>query len=116
MFYLFSFLPLFNKTKKNESNLIHTLIITTMENYIITYRATLKTLLERDKVFEMLNREYPKLKQLSIEMDDKQFVLRMQSPERIESAIQNSILNFGHRVSFVSAKHAIDQAAVNISA
>ena len=55
-----------------------------MENYIITYRATLKTLLERDRVFEMLNREYPKLKQLSIEMDDKQFVLSMQSPERLE--------------------------------
>lgn len=116
MFYLFSFLPLFNKINKNERNLIHTLITTTMENYIITYRATLKTLLERDKVFEMLNREYPKLNQLSIEMDDKQFVLRMHSPERIESAIQNSILNFGHRVSFVSAKNLIDQAAVNISA
>lgn len=87
-----------------------------MENYIITYRATLKTLLERDRVFEMLNREYPKLKQLSIEMDDKQFVLSMQSPERLESAIQNSILNFGHRVSFVSARELIDTTNVNISA
>ena len=87
-----------------------------MGNYIISYRATLKTLLERDRVFEMLNREYPKLKQLSIEMDDKQFVLRMQSPERIESAIQNSILNFGHRVSFVSARELIDQTNINISA
>jgi len=74
-----------------------------MENYILSFRAPLKALLQRQQIFEKLGKEYPQLGSISIDMDDKQYVMNVQSPSRLENDIQNTLLSYGYRVAFVKA-------------
>ncbi|MGJ1205060.1 hypothetical protein [Sphingobacterium lactis] len=75
-----------------------------MENYMLTFKAPLKALLQRQQVYELLTRQFPQIGPLSIDMDDKQFVLNVQAPARMEHEIQSALLDAGHRVAYVGAK------------
>ncbi|MFZ4263728.1 hypothetical protein ACFRAE_16945 [Sphingobacterium sp. HJSM2_6] len=75
-----------------------------MENFILSFRCTLKTLLERESLFFKLKEQFPQISMLSVDMDDKQFVLRIQSTQRIEMEIQQYFLELGHRIAFGSVK------------
>lgn len=74
-----------------------------MENYILSFRAPLKALLQRQQIFEKLGKEYPQLGSISIDMDDKQYVINVHSPSRLENEIQNTLLTYGYRIAFVKA-------------
>lgn len=78
-----------------------------MESYILSFRAPLKALLQRQQIAEKLAKEYPQLGSIRIEMDDKQFVMSVQSTARIEQEIQQTLLSYGYRVVFVHAKASI---------
>ncbi|MGV6943738.1 hypothetical protein [Sphingobacterium kyonggiense] len=85
-----------------------------MEKYILSFRATLKTLLDRENISQLLKKRFPQILSISLDLDDKQFYLRVNTSERIEQSIQQYILDHGQRISFVSAvtvKSDIDQAA-----
>lgn len=85
-----------------------------MEKYILSFRATLKTLLDRENISLILKKRFPQILSISLDLDDKQFYLRVNTNERIEQSIQQYILDYGQRISFVSAitiKSDIDQAA-----
>ncbi|MGX1641770.1 MULTISPECIES: hypothetical protein [Sphingobacterium] len=74
-----------------------------MENYILSFRAPLNALLQRQQIFEKLAREYPQLGPISIDMDDKQYVMNVNAPGRLENDIQNTLLSYGFRVAFLKA-------------
>ena len=71
-------------------------------SYILNFRAPLRTLLERKTIIDYLQLNFPQINLVSIDLDDKQFVLKIHSSERIEHKVQQSLLDYGHRVSFVS--------------
>ncbi len=74
-----------------------------MENYILSFRAPLNALLQRQQIFFFFSREYPQLGPISIDMDDKQYVMNVHAPGRLENDIQNSLLSYGFRVAFLKA-------------
>ena len=67
-----------------------------MENYILSFRAPLNALLQRQQIFEKLAREYPQLGPISIDMN-------VHAPGRLENDIQNTLLSYGFRVAFLKA-------------
>lgn len=75
-----------------------------METYILSFRAPLRTLLQRQQIFDKLHLEFPQIGLISIDMDDKQFVMNIEASERIENNIQSSLLSYGYRLAFVNAK------------
>lgn len=75
-----------------------------MENYILSFRAPLKVLLQRQHIFEKLSHAFPQLGPISIDMDDKQYLINVHSPGRLENEIQNTLLSYGFRVAFLRAE------------
>ena len=73
-----------------------------MENYHFIYKTSLKTLLDRSEVFSVLRKTFPQIQSISIDLDDKQFYLNIETADRIENSIQQRMLEIGHRVAFVS--------------
>ncbi len=75
-----------------------------MENFILSFRCTLKTLLERETLFIKLRERFPQISMVSVDMDDKQFVLKIQTTHRIEMDIQQYFLELGHRIAYGTVK------------
>ncbi len=74
-----------------------------MEHYILTFRAPLKTMLAREELIRTLELTIPHIQLHSFDLDDKQFIMRIKSLDRVEDEIQARLLELGHRVAFISS-------------
>ncbi len=72
-----------------------------MKNYVFVYKTSIDTWLTFQEIKKRLNQTFAAILKVTIDLDDEDAVLRIESSERNEEHIQALLDTFGHEISIM---------------
>lgn len=74
-----------------------------MKKYVLIFKTSIRTILERSHLIAKLYQASKDIKFATVDLDDEDFILRIESTQRNENFISRVLLLEGHKVAFLAA-------------
>lgn len=74
-----------------------------MKKYVLIFKTSIRTILERSHLIAKLYQVSKEVKFATIDLDDEDFILRIESTKRNEDFISRFLHLEGHQVAFLAA-------------
>lgn len=74
-----------------------------MKKYVLIFKTSIQTILERSHLIAKLYNVSKEVKFATIDLDDEDFILRVESTQRNEDFISRFLHLEGHQVAFLAA-------------
>ncbi|MFD2968298.1 hypothetical protein [Sphingobacterium bambusae] len=74
-----------------------------MKKYVLIFKTSIRTILERSHLIAKLYNVSKEVKFATIDLDDEDFILRVESTQRNEDFISRFLHLEGHQVAFLAA-------------
>lgn len=74
-----------------------------MKKYVLIFKTSIQTILERSYLITKLYQVSKDIQFATVDLDDEDFILRVESTQRNEDFISNVLHSEGHKVAFLAA-------------
>lgn len=74
-----------------------------MKKYVLIFKTSIRTILQRSHLISKLYQVSKEIKFATVDLDDEDFILRIESTQRNEDFISRFLLLEGHKVAFMAA-------------
>lgn len=74
-----------------------------MATHVLIFKTSIQTVLDRTRLIDKMYLHSSEIKFATVDLDDEDFILRVESTTRNEHFILNLLRSEGHLVSFMSA-------------
>ncbi|MBD1434117.1 hypothetical protein H8B06_14865 [Sphingobacterium sp. DN00404] len=74
-----------------------------MKKYVLIFKTSIRTILQRSHLISKLYQVSKDIKFATVDLDDEDFILRIESTQRNEDFISRFLLLEGHKVAFIAA-------------
>ncbi|MBD1427171.1 hypothetical protein [Sphingobacterium arenae] len=74
-----------------------------MKKYVLIFKTSIRTILQRSHLISKLYQVSKDIKFATIDLDDEDFILRIESTQRNEDFISRFLFLEGHKVAFLAA-------------
>ncbi|RZF58133.1 hypothetical protein [Sphingobacterium corticibacterium] len=74
-----------------------------MKKYVLIFKTSIRTILQRSHLISKLYQVSKDIKFATVDLDDEDFILRIESTQRNEDFISRFLLLEGHKVAFMAA-------------
>ncbi|GGH32038.1 hypothetical protein FAZ19_22990 [Sphingobacterium alkalisoli] len=74
-----------------------------MKKYVLIFKTSIRTILDRSNLIQKLYSVSKDVKFATVDLDDEDFILRIESTRRNEDFISRFLSLEGHQVSFLAA-------------
>lgn len=74
-----------------------------MNKYVLIFKTSIRTILERSHLIAKLYQVSKDIKFATVDLDDEDFILRIESTQRNEDFISRFLHLEGHKVAFLAA-------------